>query len=298
MTHANALQRGASMLLWSALTTHAIATTTGATAYVAVEGFDTIINTVSAGAGGAHTVADRLVTAPGGEPLVKVGAEASSRPGELAVTGIALGYVPTTAQAQGQAIWSDAFAITAPGHGPSETGTFSGTVGVSGQLLVDFTGRAYAITRVESSVHLDPRTGYNGGVVVLKGSASHNAGYDIGDTRIGNENFFLSFVDVPFTFGQDIAVTLDLLVVAGANLIDPGATSNAKADYFHTMTWQGLSEVRDEAGNLLSTYSATSADSGFDFSRPVPEPGSALLMFGGLLTVFCWRRAMRRDGLG
>lgn len=136
------------------------------------------------------------------------------------------------------------------------------------------------------------------------GGGRHSNDYQGGDRRSGNEDFLLSFVDVPFTFGQDIDVTLQLLIVAAATplagiigLIDHGV-SYAGADYAHTMTWQGLIDVRDATGASITNYSAVSADSGFNFRagpQQVPEPATLVLfslgMFG--LVIARTRRAIR-----
>jgi PEP-CTERM putative exosortase interaction domain len=56
-----------------------------------------------------------------------------------------------------------------------------------------------------------------------------------------------------------------------------------------TALWLGISEVRDAAGSLVSTYGATSI-SGTDWSQSVlqavPEPSALLLFCIGALAIF------------
>jgi hypothetical protein len=100
---------------------------------------------------------------------------------------------------------------------------------------------------------------------------------------------------MPFTFGQDINISMQLFAVSGIAAYG-NSYAKAEADYQHTMTWSGLSNVRDAAGNLLTGYTALSADSGFNFANPapVPEPTSAVLWLAGLSLVSVYRRRTHR----
>ena len=291
MQTSRALLLSALSILGLAGAGQALATTTYADAS-AFAGGTTDHQFITAGAEGAQVSANRVIPSPIGDAFVS--AQASSFAGALHAAGTArTGGAPGGFQARALASWVDSFAFTAPGYDSSMTGTFSGSVQVSGGLLVEFGGRTYADTQIYADVGFFPNTGYNGGRVDLHGSARHLVGYDIAELRTGSESQTLYFVDVPFTFGRAVNVSLQLHVVADVNAVDAGSTGRAEANYGHTMTWQGLTAVRDQAGNLVTAYSARGVDSGFDFSSPVPEPGSAALALAGL-SVVGWVSRRRR----
>ncbi|MBT9485958.1 MAG: PEP-CTERM sorting domain-containing protein [Rubrivivax sp.] len=267
------------------------ATTTSAEASAFYSG-TSVREAITAGAEGAQASANQVVPSELGDAFID--AQASSAAGVLHAAGVArTAGAPGGFQAQALAFWSDSFAFTAPGYDASMTGTFSGSVHVSGDLAVEFSGRTYTDTQMYADVGIFPDTGYNGGRVDLHGSARHAVGYDIEEIRTGSESQTLYFVDVPFTFGRPISVTFRLHVAADVNAIDPGASGRADANYGHTMSWQGLTAVRDQAGNLMTDYSARSSGSGFDFSSPVPEPATAGLALAGI-SLLGWVRRRRR----
>lgn len=268
------------------------AVSTGATAEAFVSG-TTVKQEKTGGAAGAQASAAQVIPSPLGD--VFVSSQASSLPGTLGASAVArTNGAPGGFQGQASATWSDAFVILADGHDASATGTFDGSVRVSGELLASFAGRVYADSQVYATVDLFPGTGYNGGRTVVTGSARNLAGYDITGGRTGTEGFTLSFENVPFTFNRPISVSLSLTVSASVNAIDAGVTGRADANYGHTLVWSGLSNVRGPAGAPLAAYSALSADSGYNFA-PVPEPGSWVLMVcGGLVMALRSRARLRR----
>lgn len=247
---------------------------------VDVSGYDHLFQS-NTGTVGAVAGADRVIGSPVGDVFANAGATSSA--GRLGASSVARGNLPTKAQAAAMASWSDGFAITAPGYGPSETGHFSGSVLVIGELVAEIDGQSIADTRVLAKVNIHPDTGYNGGVVQLQGGGRHSFSYELGESRSGLEVFFLTFTNVPFTFGRTIGLTLELSVTSGADMLAPLAESSAQSLYTDTLSWQGLNEVRDAAGDLVAGYTAVSADSGFDYGRPIPEPSTAgLMVLGGL----------------
>ena len=88
-----------------ALAGHASATITYAEAYASVDGFPTDSHSITAGPGGAQTSAGQVIPSPVGD--VFVSAEAASVPGALHAAGVARANLPTNAQLQALARWSD-----------------------------------------------------------------------------------------------------------------------------------------------------------------------------------------------
>lgn len=219
---------------------------------------------------------------------VNVHGEAAAYVGALHVSSLARASVGTDAQANTHAQWSDAFQMVSAGHA-GERGTFTAAVGVQGGLLAEITGLSYADTYVVANFYVN--TGADGGNVSVQGGGRRTVGYDTGSTSSGQESFSLYFDNLPFIFGQDIAITLRLATTSATRTFGT-SQARAEADYGHTMTWSGLSNVRDAAGNLLTNFTAISAGSGFDFANPtpVPEPGSAALLALGLFGIGGWMR--------
>ncbi len=75
-------------------------------------------------------------------------------------------------------------------------------------------------------------------------------------------------------------------VAAGAVQPGPATISgNALLDFLNTVEWQGITEVRDENGNLVTEFSVTSA-SGADYAQPiaaVPLPAASWLLLSALM---------------
>jgi len=262
MLNLRILPTSAASMIGLAIGSHAAATTTQADARAFVNG-TSVTQSVTAGAEGAEASAEQVVPSPYGD--VFVSAQAGSYPGRLrappragpcpsrppagaqenlgrpCVFLRAAGEARTTGapgglQGSASASWADAFAITADGHAPLETGTFSGRIDVIGELLTELAGRVYSDTQIYATVDIFPGTGEDGGRTVPSGSARRLVGYDIPGIHTGDENFTLVFTGVPFTFGQRIDVILGLSVFADVNAIDAGSTGRAVADHGHTMT--------------------------------------------------------------
>jgi len=264
----------------------AAAATTSASASAFVSG-TTVSQSTTGGPEGVQASAEQVIPSASGD--VFVSAAAVSAPGSLHAEGTArTSGTPGGFEGQASAQWGDSFVILASSHTVGTTGIFSGSANVTGSLIAEFFGRAYADAQIYATVDIFPGTGFNGGRTLISGSARRLAGYDIAGGSTGTDTFTLKFTDVPFTFGQAIDVSMALSVFASLNVVDPGGGGRTQADYGHTVTWGGLSEVRDELGNQITDFSALSGSSGFDFAHAtpavsnVPEPGVFALMLAGL----------------
>lgn len=281
----NVLQFGVLSVIVALAGNYCEAATTGAAASAFVSG-TSVTQSITAGAEGAVASAAQVIPSPAGDVFVT--AAAMSKPGVLRAAGVARSSGSSGGfQAQASASWADSFVISAPGYDSAMTGTFSGAVHVSGELLVEFVGRVYSDSQIYATLDIFPGTGYNGGRTVVNGSARNLVGYDIIGRRLGTENFSLVFLNVPFTFNQRIDVNLGLTIFADLNVINAGSTGRSAADYSNTMSWSGLSSVKNQDGSQLSAYSALSASSNFNFANPtpVPEPSRALLLALGMVVV-------------
>jgi hypothetical protein len=159
--------------------------------------------------------------------------------------------------------------------------------------MAQFSGNANeVIASATATLKLDTAT--PGGVFAEQGGGRRIVGVGL-DIEEGLQTFALQFRDLPFIFGEPISITLRLVVITGVNTVGQIVTANATADYAHTMTWEGLTEVRDHSGTLLTNFSAISPDSGFDFARPVPEPSTYGLMLLGLFAVAAASYRSRQD---
>jgi hypothetical protein len=84
---------------------------------------------------------------------------------------------------------------------------------------------------------------------------------------------------IPFdvALGSPVDVFVQLTEVGDTNVSAGfGGNNTFDGDFSHSLRWGGISEMRDDQGNLIN-FSVTS-DSGFDYSKPVPEPTSAGLL--------------------
>lgn len=264
---------------------------TSASAYASVQGYDAVTQSVTSAGSLISATAARDGQLGTGD--VFTFAVASSRPGFLRASassrGATTGSPATDIGASASASWSDSFVITSAGRS-GQTGTWTGSVQVDGGMATEFAGRAYVHSSVSAGVDIFPGTGYNGGRTVVGGGAWVDMGYDIAPRRLGNPSDALTLnLAVPFTFGQNIDVSLSLSTNASGRLlggfvglIDSGS-ARSLSDYAHSMTWGGISKVLDNDGIAVLGYSALSPTTNFDFATAVPEPNPSAMLLAGLM---------------
>jgi hypothetical protein len=101
---------------------------------------------------------------------------------------------------------------------------------------------------------------------------------------------------VPFdaVLGSPIAISVELGLFADTNAqAGVGGSETADGDFSHSLRWGGLSPIVDDLGNPID-FTLTS-DSGFDYTKPLPEPGSAALSLEvGLALALAAARLTRR----
>jgi hypothetical protein len=285
------LVRGAALCLAVPLFNNAWATSTYAEGYAAVAGYPVVQKSVVSDAGGAATNAG--IQIPDG---AFTNSTATGNVGTLAIDTWSRVAASTEAQGRSRADWADTFVINAPGHDGSQTGTFSGSVLIGGTLLAEYgsPGYALAISSVTANISLNPNTGFNGGIVKLQGGGRRFNGTGFDNVLEGLEQFSLIFTNVPFTFNRGIDVYVRFDSVSSAD--SRGATTFAEAKY--TLSWDGLSEVRDQNGTLLTDFTAISPESKFNYAlAAVPEPSTAWLLLGGGVLLVCRRLPTRRAWL-
>lgn len=146
---------------------------------------------------------------------------------------------------------------------------------------------------------------------------SRGAGYSanqqgvVYDTQTGGGAGVQTYT-IEFVFGQSITFQMLGHAYSSANAsADFYASQNGNgassadatfaADLAHTMGWGGIDELRDAQGRLLTSFTALSAASGFDYrlsyldaAAVVPEPATTALLIAGLAGLGALAGARRR----
>jgi hypothetical protein len=285
-------------------------TRTGATGWT-LEGRSTITQQVGADALGTGRSEARAYALPGG---VQLYADADSR------SIVSSGSMSGSGSATASGSVDDAFALIVPacanpllcGAGRKGFMTFAigvdGTFSGSGGDTVDGEGGLSGWS-VSGGWSADVRV--NAGFIsgsTDPTSASYAGGQGRSQTSTsepvftGTGSFGMREFTVAFLFGQAINVRLGGSVNASSNSSafvgsPPGFTtasgvSSFRTDLFHTIAWQGISEVRDATGQPLQGWTAVSVATGFDYAQPyiaaVPESRSGTLLLAGL-ALLGWR---------
>ena len=264
---------------------HACATSTYAGVRAQLSGLPTVMQESEGGVAGAQ--ASALLQSGSGQSFATGSSSAAASVGSVSVQTLATANTGADVDGTATAQCVDGFTIVSSGHPPGTMGTFNVAVSVSGNLLADV-DRAIADSFVVGLFRLDTDVP-NGNLSATEGGR-RIAGVGPTPTFSGFESFPLVFENVPFMFGRPIGITLRLNAASKVVAFSNGGFGRAAADYGQSMTWAGMSNLRDAAGNSIIAFNAHSATSGFNFANatPVPEPGSVGLLLLGLCVV-AWR---------
>jgi hypothetical protein len=292
--------RMAAMALCALASVPAGATSSEAHGYVSISGFDAVYHDTYGGAEGAAAAADMGLY---GNAVVTHG-DAYARDGALHVSSYSDARVRTSAQGRASASWSDGFAITSSSIAPGQRGTFDVSVVVQGTLYGEAKAAigscgCWAISDSIATGNFWINTRVDGGNLASQGGGRFIVDSDGNTSNSGAQSFALTFSDVPFIVGREIAVTLSLATITGTTTFNL-SSALAQANYSHTMIWGGLSNVRNADGVLINDYTAVSPESGFDFARAavssVPEPASWAFLLTGLALLALARPTTRSLG--
>jgi hypothetical protein len=204
----------------------------------------------------------------------------------------------TSSSASAVATFDDFFVINAPGYASGTVATvtyrvaLSGTAGGGGTFVQGPNGTAgwsgTTFWRSTASVN------GIGGVVTESRSDSSNQGLILS----GGGQFGVQTYVGRITIGTLIPVLLRVEVsaqsMAGADFFSTSSASSAfESDLDNTFVWAGISELRDGSGALITDFTALSSSiPSFDYrsTAVVPEPGTAVLMLTGVMSLAGVRR--------
>ena len=143
----------------------------------------------------------------------------------------------------------------------------------------------------------------SGGLSTVSGGSGANVAtfsasgsmYRFSDGRTSeNGSFGQIFRTVSFVFGgtNELRLFSDATADAQAAVWAFGSGSSASSDasmttdFSHTLAWDGITEVKDSAGNVITGFTALSSASKFDYAKAyvstVPEPETYAMLLAGL----------------
>ena len=150
----------------------------------------------------------------------------------------------------------------------------------------------------EGAVTVNTRALLNFGINVGGSSVSQVEMIFLGELEPGEIRFInVPFVisSVPFTGAAAIAIDMFARADLVAELTNDGSV-DGRIQFGNSLEWQGITNVRDSAGNPAASFSALSPGTGTDWGAvtPVPEPRAGLLMIvSGVLVLAALRRQRR-----
>jgi hypothetical protein len=195
-----------------------------------------------------------------------------------------------------EASWTDRLTIQPGDPGLLlQQGTFVFEMTFGGSLTADAGGASQSDTRADYFLTVEAGTCDAGCSFKLGGDQSDLGLLGGGQGFQGDPLADFESTPVPFVFGMPIDFSVELSAIAQAVAAEEAVTSSADADLTRTLTWNGISEVRDAAQDLVTDFSVMS-DSGVDWSRPVPEPARELGEGAALLGLAVLRGMGARAG--
>ena len=207
----------------------------------------------------------------------------------------------TTGNANAVAAYSDRFIVHSLNQLDGARGTMTVALGIDGTLTGGGDGSPIGSGsnggwsgtswwQVSAQISSTFNEGGYGGIHQIFG---HNlSANQAGSSQTGPNTFGDQYLTFDFIFGSSIYINLRAEVSAssGASNNFHSASSYASsfsADLSHTVSWGGITDIRDANGNLVSSYSALSDATGYNYAQayvaPVPLPSSIWLFGTGIL---------------
>ena len=242
---------------------------------------------------GTTSTASWSASAAGGRLRATASAAVNTLPPLGQSVPLALGILASAGATQ-----SDALMFTSPGvaTGTSAKMRFSMQIdGTMAAINLSTSGNAAA----KADWRFSASTTANGRSLGSAGAAGALTNfYDWGLEGNPDVDALYGF-ELPVVLGQTVNFSLTLEAIASASGWRAGlpgtaaylmpVQSSAVSNFGSTATWQGITSLTLNDGTPLGNWTLSSA-SGFDYSQPVPEPGSCLLLAGGLALLAALRR--------
>ncbi len=199
------------------------------------------------------------------------GADASANAafGKLAAKSSAAG-TNATGVSGAAARFRDSITITAPGVATGANGLFEFAIAVDGSMDAD-------------NGHADWILGFQVASfswTTLAGGDVYNDPGGSGVTGDPYGGYYTSGVWL-FHFGEPF--TLEMMLGTDTTAGASNGSGSAYSLFGNTLRWQGIVQVQDYATHApIASYTVASA-SGTDYSQPIPEPATSLLLASGVL---------------
>lgn len=194
--------------------------------------------------------------------------------------------VTRTSSASAQALFRDDLTITAPGASGGGSVTF--LIDVSGGLVATSSGETAGHSAdADWSAFARASTVPAEAGRIAEGSLTDGQSglFPTGDLMGG----VYEWGPIPFGFGNPFEITIALNAEVDVNFC-----CSAAANFDSTLGWEGVVEIRDDGGALVSDFDITSS-SGANYAEPipVPEPSAEAMTLVSLLTMALLLRVRR-----